>query len=666
MQKKIIFLLLLIIFSLAFIAPTNCVLAENKKDNETAQQKVLDHTPPILKENILISTISLYGPEKAPVIYKKIMKMAEAAYNERSEHLKIQDKKRTFDWYKDEIIYTFYADQFGVKKAGKTNKFKDLIGMLDYLEDLGVTTLYILPFMNSPMGDAGFDVKNPKDVRKDLGGMKQFKKFAKEARKRGFKLKADLVLNHFSDQHEWFQELKSGKLENLKYFVYRDTPPRYKRYFADKKGIFIDYYEDNGLISTRRLIFPEMCENNYRKQRINNKDYYFYHTFYPFQMDVNWKNPEVLYYVLETMSQWSNSGIDIFRLDATPYFIKEAGTNGANHPKTHYILNILSSFMQIVAPRTVLQAEAASEEVKKYFGKEQVLKDNYIRTNEVQIAYNFQYMTALWTTMLAQDNNFFWETVDSIPKVPDSTAWGMFLRVHDEITLEIADPQTREIIYNQLVTKGEEFRKGFGVSGRMANFLDNNPQRIHQAFSILFSMPGIPIIYYGDEIGAQNNFKFAKKFAEQRENTQKKLGNASKVVSYYDSRDINRGPVLKKAFYKAMKKPESFSGQIYNRTKYLIKKRKEYSIIRKGSLAPVKSDKNNVFSYIRSYKGENVLIINNLTDSKNTAKLTFPDNLKSDGQSYIDILGDKKINVINDSNKMTINLKPYESIWLKL
>ena len=210
------------------------------------------------------------------------------------------------------------------------------------------------------MSDAGFDVKNPRDVRKDLGGLDEFKAFIKEAKARGFKIKADLVLNHLSDQHEWFQKLLKGDEQYLDYFVVKDYIPEYKRYNDEKLGTVIEYTEPDGTVSKRRLIFPENTENHFRKITVNGKDYYIYHTFYPFQPDINWENPKVLYYMLDTITSWANMGVDIFRMDAIPYLIKDAGTNGENQPKTHAVINILSDYIQLTSPSSVIQVEACS------------------------------------------------------------------------------------------------------------------------------------------------------------------------------------------------------------------------------------------------------------------------------------------------------------------
>ena len=652
------------------------------KSAETVAQAPVENVliPKKLEESMKASISHIYGKEQVDIIYPKIVKIIEKAKSERNPELLQDDFNRASDWYKDEVVYMFYPDQFGVDGSGKPATFKTAIGMLDYLKDLGVTTIYVLPFADSPMNDSGFDVKDPKNVRADLGGMPEFKEFAHAARKKGFKLKADLILNHFSDQHEWFQQALKGDISKLHYFIVREDMPEYKQYKDPKYGYMVEYKEKDGTITKRRLIFPEINDNHYRKVTINNKDYYVYHTFYPFQPDVNWENPEVLYYMLDTISFWANLGIDIFRMDAIPYYIKEEGTTAENLPKTHEIIQLISSFLQTIAPRSVIQAEACQQPKKilPYFGTEKKVEHvinnkpkEITRTNEVQIAYHFPYMPAIWASLISADNSYFWKAYKQTPKIPDSAAWGIFLRVHDELTLEMVNEKTRELIYEGLVPKGAEFRKGYGVSGRLANFLDNNPERIGMAFSILLSMPGVPIIYYGDEIGVQNNFYNAKKSAKIREakEKQKNQENKVKMLSYFDSRDINRGPIAQTTFYNAMKNSNSYNHKVYERVQKLIKIRKQNPVMRRGTFTEIKTDSPEVFAYVRGLENNRVVVINNLSDNRVRASVNFIDDdfgKKSKDVFMLNLLTGKMVRVKVQNKKLTVRLKPYDALWLKL
>lgn len=606
----------------------------------------------------------VYGEDKVDEMFANILEIIERIRSERTASLKMEDITRDSSWYKDEIMYTFYADQFGVKNENAANTFKDLIEMLPYLKDLGVTTLYILPFMDSPMGDAGFDVRDPQKIREDLGGMDEFDQFIGEAKKYGFKIQADLVLNHFSDQHEWFQDALNGDVSKLGYFIFRKEPPEYER---SPDGTIIKYIEEDWTPpSERRMIFTDACEEtHYRKISIGGEDYYFYHTFYPFQLDINWENPEVLYYVLEKMiGFWSNKGIDIFRLDAIPFLIKEKGTNAENQPKTHCIIKILSSFNQAIGPRSIFHAEACEppEEVLKYFGKERTFNiyggENLTRTDGVQVAYNFPHMPAIWASLITENNEFFWNVHEETPAIPESTAWAQFLRVHDELTVEMADISTREIIYGSLISKGEEF-KGLGISGRMANFLDENPAKIKLAFAILLSLPGIPVIYYGDEIGAKNNTEYGKKAEKKRKEILNKI---NINLSCFDSRDINRGPILKSDFYSSKK-----DNIIYKTVRNLIEVRKGIPVLGRGKLSRLESDKKEIFSYLIDSDDQYVIIVNNLSGEELETSLTLLNDLAekiNKTTCMVNLINREKINVCLKCEKLIVSLEPYQTLWL--
>ena len=684
MSKKI--LTLIIVCLLATLGIQNSIYAQDvsQATDETIQSNTIEDKviSPKIEKELKLSISKVYGEDKTDEIYNRIVEIAKQAKEKRPEVLKQDDLNRASDWYKDEVIYMFYVDQFGTVTPERTNQFKDTIKMLPYLKDLGVTTLYMLPFADSPMEDAGFDVKNPQNVRQDLGGKTQFEEFIKEAKAQGFNIKADLVLNHFSDQHEWFKQAMNGDVSKLDYFVTREDLPEYTKYVDSKLGTVVEYKEPNGQISKRRLIFPENTENHYRKVTINGKDYYIYHTFYPFQLDINWKNPEVLYYNLGTLNYWANLGVDIFRLDAIPYLSKDSGTNAENQPATHEIIKILSLYLQAVAPRTVLQAEACQlpKDVIPYFGtekKSEVIVDgrtrDFKRTDEVQIAYNFPYMPALWASFITEDSNYFKEAVKQTPSIPDSASWATFLRVHDELTLEMVTPEMRQLIYNALEPKGAPFRKGFGVAGRMANFLDEDHDHIEMAFSVLLSMPGIPIIYYGDEIGAKNNFENAKKSADLRKKKQAK--SKIKLLSFFDSRDINRGLLTQQAFYDAKNSTKTYSGKIYHKVQKMIALRKSTPALSRGDLTILKTNYPHVFAYIRSYKGEKYLIVNNLSDKRLTAEVDLPANMlikaikNNEHSVYLtNILTDEqyKLKPSIKDKKTRLLMYPYAEVWLKL
>ena len=276
-------------------------------------------------------------------------------------------------------------------------------------------------------------------------------------------------------------------------------------------------------------------------------------------------------------------------------------------------------------------------------------------------------MPAIWATLVSADNSYFWKTHKQTPQIPDTASWAVFLRVHDELTLEMVNEKTRELLYDDLAEKGAEFRKGYGISGRMANFLDNNPDRINMTFAILLSLKGIPIIYYGDEIGSQNNFSYAQRWAKIRERKNKnKNGESSQMLSYFDSRDIHRGAIRRNIFYRAMESSNSFNAKIYKKVKRLIQVRKSYPTLSRGEFIEVKTNKPEVLSYLRKGKNDRILIVNNLSDNKVFVELDsteFNFDKYSSEIEMKELITQKNKTLKIENKKLIVRLRPYESLW---
>lgn len=639
-------------------------------------------------QQLLEALTLLYGKEQAPELLRAIQTKISKARLNRPLDLKRLDESRSVDWYKDEVVYMLYPDRFGLEPEDKPTggDFYDVAKTLDYLEALNVTTIYVLPFMASPMGDAGFDVSNFYKVREDLGGNPAFKQFLSEAKKRGFKLKSDLILNHISEEHPWFQAALEGDKEKLDYFVYTTEKPDYKKYQDPQRGVVVDYQEPEGVVSSRRLMFPEQTASHYRPVEIGGDTYYFYHTFYPFQLDVNWKNPELMLEMLDALAYWANLGVDIFRLDAVPYFVQEPGTDGENSPGTHAVVKILSAFVQEVAPASVLQVEACQwpADIRPYFGEEpkqqmQALAHSHpqgeeepitetcaaFRTDEVQIAYNFPYMPAMWASMITGDAAPFWEAVDSTPDIPASATWALFLRVHDELTLEMVDLETRKTVYDALVAKGQPFRAGLGVSGRMANFFNEDARRITQAFALLLSLPGMPIIYYGDELGMTNDEAFAEAYAELRAASSK---NKSDLTSAYDSRDINRNPVRLETL-EAVLKGEAPARQdvLFKQVAHLVATRLASRALRRGELEPLKLGNKSLLAYQRLGAGNPLTVLHNLSGEVQLVTLDAATLFTSAAatQTLTDLISSVALTLEVKNGQVQFELAPYQSVWLQ-
>jgi maltose alpha-D-glucosyltransferase/alpha-amylase len=278
-------------------------------------------------------------------------------------------------------------------------------------------------------------------------------------------------------------------------------------------------------------------------------------------------------------------------------------------------------------------------------------------------------MSAIWASLITEDKKHFWEVADTTPELPPDAAWATFLRVHDELTLQMVDPDTRKIVADNLEPKGAEFRKGWGVSGRMANFLDKDPVRIKQAFAIMMSLPGIPIIYYGDEIGELNNFDFAHEYAAQREATQKKNNPHLDIISFYDSRDVNRGPVSRDKLYAALKQPHTYSGAIFQSVRNLIAARKANPALVSGNLQEIKTNRPELLAYLRQTDTEHVAVVNNLSQQAETVALPLPDAIfdaMPKKGTLVNLQDQSRVAYQKAGNALTLSLKPYDSLWLKL
>ena len=276
-------------------------------------------------------------------------------------------------------------------------------------------------------------------------------------------------------------------------------------------------------------------------------------------------------------------------------------------------------------------------------------------------------MNVIWASLVSEDKKYFIENYKKMPAIPKTAAWGNFLRVHDELTLEMVSPEVRNIIFEDLAPKGANFRNGFGVSGRLANFLDKNPNRIEEAFAILFSTPGIPIIYYGDEVGAANNYENLKKSAQHR--MSKKVSN---LLSVFDSRDLNRGEIPQKLFYGSTKGYYEFNSKVYKKVKNLIDIRQKNPALVNGEFEILKTRSQANFCYIRKNKEQQILVINNLSKDKLIAEITLPPTvvLKNNGRitSLKNLINgdDVKVNISMQNRTMHLRIAPYQVLWLEL
>ncbi len=372
-------------------------------------------------------------------------------------------------WWKEAKIYELYVDKFATD-------FKGLASRMDYLKQLGVNTLHILPHYPSPMADDGYDIKDYRGVRPELGTLEDMKETIGAARERGIHIILDMVLNHVSVEHPWFIEARSSKSNPKRnFFLWSDTGAEYK----DALNAFPDIKPKNWIAN------PET------------EDFYFA-TFYPEQPDLNWDNPEVVEAMIANMDFWADLGVDGFRLDAACFLIKRDGTSCKGLPETHAMIKRIRKHLDDKYPRgVILLGEAAQsvEETMVYFGD----------GDECHMMYHFPLMAEMWRALQGGDDSAVREMITTSFAIPENCQWGVFLRNHDEIELRFLPSQeVRSSLLAFMDPKREYmFNKGQATSKRIASIFDND-ESIINAFKLLYSTPGAPIMYYGDEIGQKN------------------------------------------------------------------------------------------------------------------------------------------------------------------
>ncbi|MEM9674699.1 MAG: maltose alpha-D-glucosyltransferase [Bacteroidota bacterium] len=379
-------------------------------------------------------------------------------------------------WYKDAIIYELHIKAFRDSNGDGIGDFGGLLEKLDYLQDLGVTAVWVLPFYPSPLRDDGYDIKDYFTINPSYGKLKDFKKFLKEAHKRNLKVITELVINHTSDQHPWFQRARKAKpgSPEREYYVWSDSQ---------------DQYQDV------RIIFQDFEASNWTWDPVAKA--YFWHRFYSHQPDLNFDNPQVQQEVFNMLDYWIDMGVDGFRLDAVPYLFEREGTNCENLPETHIFLKKLRKHVEQKKPGTLLLAEANMwpEDSAAYFGD----------GDECHMNYHFPIMPRMFMALRMEDRYPITDILDQTPEIPDTCQWGIFLRNHDELTLEMVTDEERDYMY-KVYTKDPLAKINLGIRHRLAPLLDNDRRKIELMNHLLFSLPGSPVIYYGDEIGMGDNF----------------------------------------------------------------------------------------------------------------------------------------------------------------
>ncbi|HET6757624.1 MAG TPA: maltose alpha-D-glucosyltransferase, partial [Burkholderiales bacterium] len=378
-------------------------------------------------------------------------------------------------WYKDSIIYQLHVKAFHDSNDDGTGDFKGLTEKLDYLSDLGVNTLWLLPFYPSPFRDDGYDISDYRNIHPAYGTRGDFHQFVRQAHRRGLKVITELVINHTSDQHPWFQAARRAPRGSAKrnFYVWSDT---------DKK------------FPETRIIFTDTETSNWAWDPVAQQ--YYWHRFFSHQPDLNHNNPNVVKAVIRIMRFWLDFGVDGMRLDAIPYLCVREGTHNENLPETHTVLKEMRKAIDAHYRNRMFLAEANQwpEDVREYFGN----------GDECHMAYHFPLMPRMFMAVAQEDRYPIAEIMRQTPEIPETCQWAIFLRNHDELTLEMVTDRERDYMYS-MYAADPRMRVNVGIRRRLAPLMQNDADRIKLMSSLLLSMPGSPIVYYGDEIGMGDN-----------------------------------------------------------------------------------------------------------------------------------------------------------------
>jgi maltose alpha-D-glucosyltransferase / alpha-amylase len=487
-------------------------------------------------------------------------------------------------WYKDAIIYETHVKSFYDSDGDGIGDFRGLLYKLDYLKDLGITALWLLPFYPSPLRDDGYDIADYYDVHPNYGSLRDFREFLKAAHYRGIRVITELVVNHTSDQHRWFQRARRAKPgSNLRdFYVWSDTPHRY---------------------TDARIIFKDFETSNWTWDPLAKA--YYWHRFYSHQPDLNFDNPQVQKELTKVLDFWLSMGVDGLRLDAVPYLYEREGTNCENLPETHEFLKKLRRYVQDRYTGKMLLAEANQwpEDAVAYFGD----------GDECNMCFHFPIMPRIFMALWMEDRFPILDILDQTPAIPDSCQWAMFLRNHDELTLEMVSDEERDYMY-QVYAKDRHARINLGIRRRLAPLMGNNRRKIELINFLLFSLPGTPIVYYGDEMGMGDNYYLGDRDGVRTPMQWSPDRNAG--FSRANPQKLYLPIIIDPEYHFHALNVENQHGNLSSLlwwTRRMIGMRKRFKAFGRGSIEFPFTDNPKVLAFLREYEEEIILVVANLS-----------------------------------------------------
>jgi maltose alpha-D-glucosyltransferase/alpha-amylase len=550
-----------------------------------------------------------------------------------TEDLPVTDLDGDELWYKDAIIYQLHVKAFADSNNDGIGDFVGLTEKLDYLQQLGVTTLWLLPFYPSPGRDDGYDISDYGSVNPDFGTMKDFKRFIQEAKKRGLRVITELVINHTSDQHDWFKRARRSdpKSSARNWYVWSDTDQKY--------------------LGTR-IIFTDTEKSNWTWDPEAGQ--FYWHRFFSHQPDLNFDNPRVVSAIIQVMKRWLDAGVDGFRLDAIPYLCEREGTSNENLPETHAIIKRLRRELDHYSKHKVLLAEANQwpEDVQEYFGQ----------SDECHMAYHFPLMPRIYMAIAQEDRFPITDILRQTPDIPQNCQWALFLRNHDELTLEMVTDVERDYLWSTYA-HDPRARINLGIRRRLAPLMDNDRRKIELMNSLLFSFPGTPIIYYGDEIGMGDNIYLGDRNGVRTpmQWSPDRNGGFSRCDPARLYAPLIMDPVYGYEAVNVEAQSRSLSS-LLSATRRLIAVRKSTLAFGRGTMTFIRPANRAVLAYVRQYKDEVLLCVANLSRA---AQATELDLSPWKDRIPLEMLGRTRFPAIGELPYM-ITLAPYGFYWFQL
>ena len=535
-------------------------------------------------------------------------------------------------WFKDAIIYELSVRAFYDSNRDGIGDFPGLLQKLDYLEDLGINTIWLLPFFPSPQKDDGFDVSEYCDIHPDYGTLADFKLFLKEAHRRGLKVITELVLNHTSDQHTWFQKSRKARSGSKykDYYVWSDTPDKYKE---------------------ARIMFQDEEASNWSWD--NEAKAYFWHRFYRHQPELNFENPEVQLEMIKVVDFWMKMGVDGFRLPSIPFLFEEEGTNCENLPQTHAFLKRLRLHIDTHYEDRILIAEANlwPEDAAQYFGEGQ----------ECHMSFNYPLMPRLFLGLRTEDSYPIIDIIEQTPITPPNSQWALFLRNHDEIGLDMVTEEEKDYLF-KAYANDPHTKHNVGIRRRLAPLLNNDRRKIELLYTIMFSLPGTPVLYYGDEIGMGDNIYLGDRFGvrtpmQWNVNINAGFSDANPQKLYLP---VITDPVYRYESLNVATLEENPSSLVWW-VKNVLAMRKRLNVFGRGDLKFIESSNAKVLCFARTYQDQKIIVVANLSQFSQATTLNLVEFKERD---ITEVFSQNRFKNVGDG-EYPITIGPYGYFWFQ-